>query len=127
METIGKQSLDRVLGELVAHAMAHDVSPDVARAAESATRRRLGSPSDAITSQAARRAEAYFSAVVRRRVVRRGRSSGRAAARFVVASVVEDLRATGRSEADIWDELQRGWARDVPNELLEEYRLRLCG
>lgn len=120
-------SLEGVLSALVADAIARDVPPEVAQAASDATQRRMGLAGGPIAAQTARRAKAYFSAVVRRRVVRRGRSTGRAAARFVVASVVEDLRSTGRSEADIWDELQRGWARDVPNELLEEYRLRLCG
>jgi len=54
-------------------------------------------------------------------------SAPRAAARFVVASVVDDLRSTGRTSADIWDELQRGWAQRIPGDVLEEYRLRLCG
>ena len=83
-------------------------------------------PQGPVTPQTRRRIDAYFSAVVRRRVVRRS-AAPRAAARFVVASVVEDLRSTGRTSADIWDELERGWAQRIPGDVLEEYRLRLCG
>ncbi len=56
-----------------------------------------------------------------------GGSRPAAAARFVVAAVVEDLRASGRDGEAIWDQLQRGWSDSVPEDVLEEYRLRLCG
>ena len=126
METVRVESLDDVLDALVADALMREVSEEVAFAAQTATRRLMGSQRGRTTPQTRRRAQAYFSAVVRRRVVRRGHSPV-AAARFVVASVVEDLRKTGRSGVDIWDELERGWAQAVPGEVLEEYRLRLCG
>jgi hypothetical protein len=115
-----------LLDSLVREAVARDVPVEVAEQARSATTRAVSAPAGVVTSQMRRRVEAYFSAVVRRRVVRRS-ASPRAAARFVVAAVVEDLRSTGRSGADIWDELQRGWAQRVPGDVLEEYRLRLCG
>ena len=116
----------QVIDELVAQAVRGDVPPKVAEEARRATVRGVKAPSGPVTPQTRRRIEAYFSAVVRRRVVRRS-SAPRAAARFVVASVVDDLRSTGRTSADIWDELQRGWAQRIPGDVLEEYRLRLCG
>ena len=119
-------TLCQVIDELVAEAVRGDVPPKVAEEARRATVRGVKTPSGPVTPQTRRRIEAYFSAVVRRRVVRRS-SAPRAAARFVVASVVDDLRSTGRTSADIWDELQRGWAQRIPGDVLEEYRLRLCG
>ena len=119
-------TLCQVIDELVAEAARGDIPPEVAEEARRATARGVKAPSGPVTPQTRRRIEAYFSAVVRRRVVRRS-SAPRAAARFVVASVVDDLRSTGRTSADIWDELQRGWAQRIPGDVLEEYRLRLCG
>ena len=119
-------SFSQLLTRLAEQAVARDVSPEIAEEARRATERGLRAPAGPVSPQTQRRAEAYFSAVLRRRAVRR-HGSPRAAARFVVASVVEDLRSTGRSSADIWDELQRGWAQRVPGDVLEEYRLRLCG
>ena len=119
-------TLCQVIDELVAEAVRGDVPPEVAEEARRATARGIRAPGGPVTPQTRRRVEAYFSAVVRRRVVRRS-SAPRAAARFVVASVVDDLRSTGRTSADIWDELQRGWAQRIPGDVLEEYRLRLCG
>ena len=126
MATSTAPTLCQVIDELVAEAVRGDVPPEVAEEARRATARGIRAPSGPVTSQTRRRVEAYFSAVVRRRVVRRS-SAPRAAARFVVASVVDDLRSTGRTSADIWDELQRGWAQRIPGDVLEEYRLRLCG
>jgi hypothetical protein len=119
-------TLDQLLAVLAAEAVTRDVPPEVAAEAHQVTLQALKAPSGPVTPQTRRRAEAYFAAVVRRRVVRRC-ASPRAAARFVVASVVEDLRSTGRSGSDIWDELQRGWSQRIPGDVLEEYRLRLCG
>jgi hypothetical protein len=115
-----------LLDDLAREAIERDVPAEVAQQARRATTRAVIAPGGPVTPQTRRRAEAYFSAVVRRRVVRRF-APPRAAARFVVAAVVEDLRSTGRSGADIWDELQRGWAQRVPGDVLEEYRLQLCG
>ena len=121
-------TLREVIDELAAQAVKRDIPPEVAEEARRATTG-LRVPRGPVTPQTRRRIDAelaYFSAVVRRRVVRRS-AAPRAAARFVVASVVEDLRSTGRTSADIWDELERGWAQRIPGDVLEEYRLRLCG
>jgi hypothetical protein len=126
MATSTAPTLCQVIDELVAKAVRGDVPPKVAEEARRATVRGVKAPSGPVTPQTRRRIEAYFSAVVRRRVVRRS-SAPRAAARFVVASVVDDLRSTGRTSAAIWDELQRGWAQRIPGDVLEEYRRRLCG
>lgn len=119
-------TLSALLGSLVGDAIRRDVPLSIAEEARIATTRRFGAGEAALTPGLRRRVEAYFSATVRRRAVRRG-VAPRAAARFVVATVVEDLRAAGRDGASIWDELERGWNGAVPPELLEEYRLRLCG
>ena len=126
MATSAAPTLRGVIDEMVTEALRRDVPREVAEEARRATERGVKAPSGPVTPQTRRRIDAYFSAVVRRRVVR-GSSAPKAAARFVVASVVEDLRSTGRTSADIWDELQRGWAQRVPGDVLEEYRLRLCG
>jgi hypothetical protein len=120
-------NLEDVLDRLERQAIARDVSPEVAREAREATLRVLArSTREPLGLSQQRRAEAYFSAVVRRRAVRRGEPA-RGAARFVVAAVVEDLRASGRDGEAIWDQLQRGWGDSVPGDVLEEYRLKLCG
>lgn len=117
---------DELLAELAAQAISRDVTPEIAEEARRATRRGVHVPAGPVSAQTRRRAEAYFTAVVRRRAVRR-HASPRLAAHFVVATVVEDLRSAGRSGADIWQELERGWSQRVPGDVLEEYRLRLCG
>ena len=126
MGSIKHQSFEGLLAELAEQATRRDISPEVAEEARRATARGLRVPDGPLTQQTRRRAEAYFSAVVRRRAVRPG-GSKRSAARFVVASVVEDLRLSGRSGRDIWSELERGWSSTMPGDVLEEYRLRLCG
>ena len=126
MLTAAGQTPRQVADELVKEALRRDVPREVAEEAGQATVRGVRAPGGPVTLQTRRRLEAYFSAVVRRRVVRRS-AAPRAAARFVIASVIEDLRATGREGADIWDELQRGWAQSIPVDVLEEYRPRLCG
>ena len=126
MLTTAGQTPRQVADELVEEAVRRDVPRVLAEEAGHATVLGVRAPGGPVTPQTRRRLEAYFSAVVRRRVVRRS-AAPRAAARFVVASVIEDLRATGREGADIWDELQRGWAQSIPVDVLEEYRPRLCG
>ena len=125
-QTQAGSSFSQLLAQLAQAAVARDISPQVAEEARQATQRGVRVPAGPVSPQSVRRAEAYFSAVVRRRSVRR-QGSPRAAARFVVATVVEDLRSSGRSGADIWEELERGWSQRVPVDVLEEYRLRLCG
>jgi len=127
MESHSAGSLGRTLDRLVARAVARDVSPEVAQEARRTTARVMSrSISGALTVAQERRVEAYFSAVVRRRAVRRGQPV-RGAARFVVAAVVADLQESGRDGDEIWDHLRRGWGDSVPQDVLEEYRLRLCG
>jgi hypothetical protein len=126
MEKTEVLSLGQLLDAEVGKALSRGVPREVAEAARQATSRGVRAPDGPVTPQTRRRVEAYFSAVVRRKVVRR-RATPRASARFVVASVVEDLRSTGRTGTDIWDELQRGWAQGIPGDVLEEYRLALCG
>jgi hypothetical protein len=122
----GQSHLEVLLAGLVAEAVSRDVPPDIAQEAQAATRYAMQARSQRPAGLLRRRAEAYFSAVVRRRVVRSARSA-KASARLVLASVVDDLRRTGRSGGDIWEELQRGWAQTVPQDVLEEYRPTLCG
>jgi hypothetical protein len=121
-----RRVLSDVLRELVARAVERDVPLEVAEHAAAATVRGIHVPDGPVTLQTARRIEAYFSSVVRRRVVGR-HMSRRATAYFVLSSVVEDLKSTGRTAGDIWDELQRGWSNQVPSDVLEEYRLQLRG
>ena len=75
---------------------------------------------------ARRRTEAYFASVLQR-VTSRGGAGPRATARFVAAAIVEDLREAGRDGNHIWAELERGWGERLPADLLEEYRMQLCG
>ena len=124
-DDVKTDTLEEVLVRLVADAISRDVPTGVAEEARAATKRVVGGSDGPVTAQVRRRADAYFSAVVRRRVWRRG-SSPRAAARLVIESVVADLGAAGRCGADIWDELQRGWAQRVPGDVLDEYHARLC-
>jgi hypothetical protein len=127
MENHNAGTLAGTLDRLESLAVARDATPEVAEEARKATARMLGrSMRGPLRPPEARRAEAYFWAVVRRHAVRRGQPA-RGAARFVVAAVVEDLRASGRDGEAIWDQLQRGWGDSVPHDVLEEYRLRLCG
>ena len=125
-QSIRNSDFEALLDRLVSRAVVQDVSPEAADRARRATIRGVKIPGGPISPQTRRRAEAYFSAVVRRSVVRRS-TSPRAAARFVVASVVQDLRSGGRNGTDIWRELEVGWAQRIPRDLLEEYRLELCG
>jgi hypothetical protein len=119
------RSFESVLAGLVAEAVSRDVPRDIALEARAATQRAISCRPARSAVQAHRRAEAYFSAVVRRRVVRSARSAN-ASARLVLASVVDDLRRAGRTGGEIWEELQRGWAQAMPRDVLEEYRLTLC-
>jgi hypothetical protein len=127
MENRYAEGLEAALHRLEQRAIQRDVAPGVAVEARCATARVLGRSAARVWRPSdERRAEAYFSAVVRRKAVRRGQPA-RGAARFVIASIVEDLRASGRDGEAIWEQLQRGWGDSVPGDVLEEYRLRLCG
>lgn len=116
-----------LLNDLCRAASDRGVSEDVVRRARIATSRRLPATGAAgVPGRDEARARAYFGAVVRRESVKRGRPAC-VAARYVVASVIHDLRAAGRDSVAIWEELERGWDGMLPAEVLEEYRLELCG
>jgi hypothetical protein len=119
--TIAHETLDEVLERVAGEAVARDVSADVVRKAHAATARALAGIRWEGSGLMRRRAEAYFGSVVRREVVLR-RACAVASARLVAATVAEDLQRSGRTPADVWDELQRGWAHTIPAEVLEEYR-----
>jgi len=125
-DAVKKADLSALLADLINVAIERDVAPEVARRAADVTQRALKIPSEPMSPQTIRRVEAYFGSVVRRASVKRS-SAPRAAARFVVAAVVADLRSVGRNGLDIWCELERGWSTSVPADVLEEYRLQLCG
>lgn len=72
-----------------------------------------------------RRAQAYFRAVIRRRLLREHAGTP-AAIRVVVDSVVADLMESGRAPEEVWDELFRGWSDKLPGEVMEEYKQVLC-
>ncbi|MGV8082118.1 MAG: hypothetical protein AB2L09_00560 [Coriobacteriia bacterium] len=81
---------------------------------------------DPESARGMRRASAYFDAVVRRNVLRRG-ASRETAAPYLIAADLADLKATGRDAERAWEELRRGWSHRVPEEVLEPFRARLCG
>ena len=116
-----------ILDALVVRAVRGDIPEQVAARARAATERALALDERQPVGIAMRkRAEAYFSSVVQRVTVRGG-AGPRATARLVAAAVVDDLREGGRDAGDIWAELERGWGARLPADVLEEYRLRLCG
>lgn len=115
--------LAATIDRLLRRARAKDIPAAVAEYAARATSRAFSSrPYDASTE---RRMDAYFSAVVRRRLVR-SESGGRAVARMMAETVVGDLERSGRPPMAIWGELERGWSHAIPADVLEEYRARLC-
>jgi hypothetical protein len=120
-ETVSKR-LHSIVHDLTASASAREVPADVAAYAASAT---IAALRHAPERGLRRRAAAYFDAVVRKRVVRRHPGSA-AAARVILGSVVQDLIESGRSGRDVWTEIERGWAGGCPQDVLEEYRRRLC-
>lgn len=123
----GTDTFADTLGDLMTRAVRQDVPVHVARRARDATARALNvNLAATATSRLTRRAEAYFSACVRRETVRGG-AGPRAAARLVAAAVVKDMLEAGRDGSAAWQELEQGWSDLLPEDMLEEYRLRLCG
>lgn len=120
---IGGMSVDATVRVLENRARSKDIPPSVIERAGAATRRAFAGRRPRAGLE--RRIEAYFSAVVRRRLVRSA-DAGRAAARIVAAAVVTEMERSGRGPEAIWNELDRGWRGCIPEDLLEEYRLRLC-
>lgn len=120
-------TLSETLDMLVSRAVRSDIPVEIAEEARAATLRALRvRPGTEATAALRHRAEAYFSAVVQRSAFR-GSAGPRASARLIAAAIVADLRQGGRPSPEIFDELERGWGSRLPDELLEEYRLQLCG
>jgi len=123
----GSQSVGAIVESLVLQAVADDVPRPLAEEIAAITLRRLGlDPRAHSTERDTIRVRAYFSEVVRRRTMS-GAAGPRAVARVAAAAVVADLRATGRDGRAIFDHLRRGWSERIPPDVLEEYRVRLCG
>lgn len=120
-------SVETVLAALVTRAIGDDVPRSLAEEVAGITLRGLSLDSwRPASTRDIRRMEAYFSEIVRRRAMR-GAAGPRAVARIVAEAVVADLRETGRDEKAIFDHLRRGWSERIPADLLEEYRISLCG
>ena len=120
------RSTTQVFEALSAAATRREIPLLVVEEARAATARALELDATATcTTNGRRRIEAYFWAVVRRRVLKGG-VAPRAAARLLAASVVADMRSAGRDGSDIWHELERGWSDRLPVDVLEEFRVRLC-
>jgi len=120
-------SVESTLESLVMRAIDNDVPRQLAEEIAAITRQRLAlDPWRSASARDVRRIEGYFWEVVRRRTIR-GAAGPRAVARVVAEAVVADLRETGRDGASIFDQLCRGWSERIPPDLLEEYRVSLCG
>jgi hypothetical protein len=116
-----------VLDALVVRALRRDIPTEVASRARLATERAIALQAhQPVSTSARRRTEAYFSSVVQRAAARGG-AGPRATARLVAAAIVDDLREGGRDGDHIWAELERGWGGRLPADVLEEYRMQLCG
>lgn len=111
----------RLYRELLDAAVAQGVSGEAAAEAVTVTRRRF----DSLPLARPHRIRAYFRAVVRRKAIR-DRSSARLTGRLVLEAVVDDLRATGRDDDRIREELEVGWRGRVPDAVLDEVASRLC-
>lgn len=117
------KSLDRIVADIVRTESAAGRTPaDVILYAADVTRAATALRGGRLTPA---RVERYFAAVVRRRLVRSAAGST-AAVNIVVESLVEDLRASGRDDQAIADELERGWADRLPTDVIEQWRSRLC-
>jgi len=119
----GRHVIDEAVARQCRRAVSQGVSQRVVDEATRATRNAL-SHATGSEEWLRSRVEGYFWAVVRRTLVRR-RTDPHVTARFVLAAVVEDLSASGRDNAAVWDEIERGWSDSVPYSVLEEYRARL--
>lgn len=120
---VNRMSVESIVQLLETRAGSKEIPAPVIAQAGAATRRAFAGRR--LTVGLERRLEAYFSAVVRRRLVR-SEGAGRAAARIVAAAVVTEMERSGRGPDAIWSELDRGWRGCIPEDLLEEYRVRLC-
>jgi len=125
--TYQRVSVGSFLDILVSEAVSADVPLSIAEDIAANTARRLSlDRRNRADAQDRRRLAAYYREVVRRRTMN-GTAGPRATARMIAASVVEDLRETGRDGRSIFDHLRRGWSERIPPDVLEEYRATLCG
>lgn len=121
------QSVEEILGTLTEQAIRNDVPRALAEEIAGITLRNLRLDSwRHVSVRDASRIEGYYAEVVRRRTFR-GAAGPRAVARVVAEAVVADLRGTGRDGRAIFDHLRRGWSERIPPDVLEEYRISLCG
>jgi len=107
----------------------HGVPESLARRAVAATKRRLD-PLMTIVLNAAqrRRVRAYFWGVIRGEAISsRGEALRSMRSRYLIATVVSDLKAAGRDSSEIMHEVEQLWGPGVEDDVLAEYRLRLCG
>jgi len=120
-------SVGAFLDTLVSEAVHADIPLSIAEEIAETTARRLSldrrSSADA---RDRRRLTAYYREVVRSRTMC-GAAGPRAVARVIAEAVVADLRSTGRDGRAIFDHLRRGWSERIPADVLEEYRITLCG
>ena len=120
-------TVDAIIEALVERAIDNDVPRPLAEEIAGITLKSLALDSWRLASaREVCRIDAYFSEVVRRRTLR-GAAGPRAVARVIAEAVVADLRETGRDGTSIFDHLRRGWSERLPPDLLEEYRISLCG
>lgn len=124
MDSSGATGLTVVVAALVRRSVERlDVPEQLAQEAARATLRALSGQEGHPRLSA--RADAYFTAVVRRKLLK-SRTRSRAVSRLLAASVVEDMRESGRGPQEVYSELERGWGDSIPADVLEEYRARLC-
>lgn len=118
-------SVDVVLDGIVARELSSGRFPqDVVEYAARAVRANVSARGEG-GERLERRVEAYFAAVARRRVVRSCGGTA-AAARVIADSVIADLMKSGRDRGAVVDELRRGWAGQLPAEVIDECLERLC-
>ncbi len=123
--TVHEATIESLLSGLREQSVQRDIPATLAETASDAVLRAFPQMRGRVISAAERRrVQAYFNAVLRRRVIR-GREGRHAASRAVLRAVVADLRSAGCGCSRIVEELERGWRGQVPDEVLDEVRLRL--
>jgi len=119
---VAGSGIEETLARCAVEARDRDVPEETIAAARRATVRAAAAWTGGVTETRLRR---YFDRVVNAHIVRRP-DAGRAAARIMAATVVAELRETGRDDVAVLHELERGWAGRIPVDILEEFRARLC-
>lgn len=78
-----------------------------------------------VTASEVRRARSYFWAVLRRTSMRPG-GDEYLRGKFLLSSIIVDLRQSGFSDRRILADLERDWASRVPALVMDEFRDRLA-